>query len=189
MSAISSSSSGISALLQQSQQTSGPGFFGRAGFAKQRQSDFASALQSAGVDPSKVGDIQSQIDAAVQSVRQDGSTSTSGTDQRAAIKQAVDGVLQQNGVDVTKFDAALKAQHAGHAHRGGGAKKAGGDGDGDADDGGSAPSVGESQESGSTGAVTLNSQLADLLKSLANGTTQQSQFADLPAGSLVDVAA
>ena len=69
----------------------------------------------------------------------------------------------------------------------GGTKRSGGDGDGDADDGGSAPSVGESTESGQSGA--LSSQAASLLNALVSGRTQQSQVANLPTGSLLDVAA
>jgi hypothetical protein len=181
MSAISSSTSGISALLQQPQQTSGTGLFSKAGFAAQRQSEFASALQSAGVDSSKVGDIQSQIDAAIQSVRQNGGSS--GTDQRTAIKDAVDGVLQKNGVDVSKFDAALKAQHAGHAHRG---HKGGGGGDSDGDQDGSA-TIQSAGTTSSTG--TVDQKVTDLLKALADGTAQPGDAAGIPTGSLVDVAA
>lgn len=177
MSAISNVGSGsLPTLLQQLQQGGGPGSFNRADFQKQRQADFASALQSAGVDPSKIGDIQQQVDAAVQGVRQNGAPPT-GTDQRSAFKAAVDGVLEKNGVDVAKFESALKAQHAGHAHHGG--RKHGADGDS-----GGATSATDSPDA--SGPATLKSQLADLLKSLADGTAQKS---DVPAGSLVDVAA
>ena len=76
---------------------------------------FGSLLQQAGADPSKVSDIENQIHTAIQSARQSG-----GSDPRASIKQAVDKVLSDNGIDPAKFDAAAKSKkgkgHKRHGH-------------------------------------------------------------------------
>lgn len=186
MSAISNVGSGPQfSLLQQLRQRNGPGPSDRAEFQARRRADFGSALQAAGVDTSKVDDIMKQVDAAVQEAR---GSSAGGKPDRSAIRAAVDNVLKNNGVDVAKFHDAEKAQHAQHAHGAraakGAGKRAGGDGDGDADDGGSAPGVNESSETAQSGSVS--DRISILLKSLAAGTTQT---ADVPAGSLVDVAA
>ncbi|HWB18974.1 MAG TPA: Clp protease N-terminal domain-containing protein [Phycisphaerales bacterium] len=65
---------------------------------------FQSALESAGVDSSKIPDIMQQIDDAASKVR------SSGGD-RNAVKSAIDGVLNDNGVDVQAFRKALDAHH------------------------------------------------------------------------------
>lgn len=83
-----------------------------------------SVLQSLGVDSSKIPTIEQKMHDAAQAAVKDGS---SGQDQRANVKQALDTVLKNNGVDPTKFDAAMKAKmgkggksgkHHGH-HKGG----------------------------------------------------------------------
>jgi hypothetical protein len=175
MSALSSVTSSASyPLLQQLQQRNAPGSFNRADFQAQRTAEFGSALQAAGVDSSKIDDIQKQIQDAVQGARQNGAA---GTDNRAATKAAVEDVLKNNGVDVAKFEQSLKASHAKHGGR------AGGPPPGDA--GASKSSETESTDQ----TATLSSKLAELLKSLANGTSNQSQTDAIPAGSLVDVSA
>ena len=72
---------------------------------------FSQAAQAAGLDPSKVDDVKSQIQAAVQQAIQ----GSSGGDRRAAVENAVDGVLKDNGVDPTAFKKQLQA--AGRKHR------------------------------------------------------------------------
>jgi hypothetical protein len=82
-------------------------------------------LQAAGADPSKVSSIAQQIHDAIQGVRQGAGDDA---DKKAAVKQAVDKVLQDNGVDPAKFDAAAKAgkgrKHRGGHHKGGGQAQA-----------------------------------------------------------------
>ena len=76
--------------------------------------EVASALQSLGIDTTKAADIQKQIDAAVKAAQQNGASATSGSDPRAAIKDAIDGALKQNGIDPLKFEAAIRSQHKSH---------------------------------------------------------------------------
>ena len=83
----------------------------------------AEALKAVGItDPAKVQDLQSQIQAAIKDASKNGKPS------RQAIKDAVNGVLKQNGIDPTKFEAALQSQSAkargagGHHHHKGGDK-------------------------------------------------------------------
>jgi hypothetical protein len=74
-------------------------------FSAQMKSDFTAALKSAGVDESEIPTLLEKIQEAVAGV-----TSTeSSTDKGEAIKQAVQAVLKENGVDVDKFDAAMEA--------------------------------------------------------------------------------
>ena len=114
MSSISSIDSfqSINALLQ-NQNKNGVGAFGQG--ASPRSADFAAALQSLGVDPSKSSDIQSQIQQAVSQV-QSTDSNLSGADRQNAFRTAIENVLKNNGVDPTKFRSALQAQHAKHAH-------------------------------------------------------------------------
>jgi len=76
-----------------------------------------SVLQSMGVDSAKVPTIEKQMRDAAQSARQGG-----GQD-HAVVKQAIEGVLKNNGIDPAKFEAAMKSQagkgrkHHGH-HQG-----------------------------------------------------------------------
>jgi hypothetical protein len=112
-----------------------------------------------------VSDIESQIQTAVQNARSSGSGN--GND-RDAVKSAVDAVLQNNGVDLTKFQDAMKSAHASHRHGG----KHGKDGDGDADGGQTTPG--------------MSSTVTTSLNSLASGIQPS---ADAPAGTLLDMAA
>lgn len=86
--------------------------------AAQRKADLDSALQAAGADPTKLADLEQQIAEAVQKAREQ---SGSSTDPRTAIRDAINGVLTQNGLDPAKFDAQMKTLRAtGHRHRHGG---------------------------------------------------------------------
>src|SRR5262245_36103503 len=71
-----------------------------------------SVLQSMGVDPSKIPTIEKQMHDAAESARKGG-----GQD-HAAVKQAIEGVLKNNGIDPAQFEAAMKAgkgrKHHGH---------------------------------------------------------------------------
>jgi hypothetical protein len=74
-----------------------------------------SVLQSLGVDSAKIPAIEKQMHDASESARKGG-----GQD-HAAVRQAIEGVLKNNGIDPAKFDAAIKShrrgKHHGH-HRG-----------------------------------------------------------------------
>jgi len=93
---------------------------------EQKQQDLDAALKEVGVDPSKVPDIRSQIDAAVQAALKS-SSGTPGQD-RQAVAAAVDGVLKQNGIDPMKFRTEMKSLeknehgHKGHRHHRGAGK-------------------------------------------------------------------
>lgn len=106
MSDGSISSVGSNAQMQQARA------FRNAPDAEAMKARFDDAAQAAGADPSKVADLDGQITAAVDKARQ----ATPGD--RGAVRQAINNVLQQNGVDPTKFRSALEAsQPKGGAHR------------------------------------------------------------------------
>jgi hypothetical protein len=95
----------------------------KAAQGQRRDGGLDDLLQQAGVDPSQASTIGQQIHAAIQGVRD---SATPGSDDRAAIKQAVDKVLTDNGVDPAKLDAARAKnagkgrKHHGHHKHGGG---------------------------------------------------------------------
>jgi hypothetical protein len=93
-------------LSQLSQNQGASGSHRRHHDSKQFDSAFAAAAEAVGVDQSKVGDLQKQIDKAVADAKQNGS----GGDSRQAVGQAVDSVLKDNGIDPAKFHDAMKAQ-------------------------------------------------------------------------------
>jgi hypothetical protein len=89
------------------------------------KSNFEAAAKAAGVEASKIPDLENQVQDAVQGVLKNGSA---GGDQRQAVQNAIDGVLKNNGVDPAKFKSAMKSQgggRAGGAHRHHGAHKGG----------------------------------------------------------------
>jgi len=118
MSAISSIGSDPQALLAQRLQSLRVNQ-DSADRAAQRKTDLESALKAAGADPAKLPELEQQIQDAVEKARQNTGGST---DPRTAIQDAVNKVLSDNGLDPAKFDAQMKAQHAGgprhHRHRG-----------------------------------------------------------------------
>ena len=126
MSAISGVSSGAQLLLAQQLDRARAGQNAGDGAAKWKAA-FESALKNAGADPAKLSDLEQQIRDAVESARQNSSGSP---DQRSAVRDAVNNVLKQNGIDPAKFEAELKAHHTGghRHHRHGGAAESGGAG-------------------------------------------------------------
>lgn len=74
------------------------------------QKALATALQNSNVDASKIPDLQKQIQDAVQQAR------TSAQDP-ASVRQAIDSVLKQNGIDPTKFHAEMRKAMPRHGHR------------------------------------------------------------------------
>ncbi|MGH7241970.1 MAG: hypothetical protein ACREJD_00955 [Phycisphaerales bacterium] len=97
--------------------------------AQQRKAEFEQALLAGGADSSQVQTIQSQIQQAIADAVRSGGTTNSQRPNPSTIKDAVDGVLKANGIDVTKFSASLDASKAANgsqkAHRHGGHHKAG----------------------------------------------------------------
>ena len=92
---------------------------GQPGQAARMNQVFNTALQAMGVDSSKAASIIKQIQPAVQDAAK---SSDGSSDPRAAIQQAVDGVLKKNGIDPqqfkTQFQAAMKKLGGnGQAHR------------------------------------------------------------------------
>jgi hypothetical protein len=69
-------------------------------------------LKGAGVDPTKLPALEKQIQDAANTARQSATS-----DPRAAVKQAVDKVLEDNGVDPAKLQAGPKTKK-GKGHRG-----------------------------------------------------------------------
>jgi hypothetical protein len=150
---------------------------GRQGFGARLDA----AAQSAGLNSSQVTqlhtDIQDAVQAALQNAPGDGTN-------RAAVKNAIDTVLQKYGID----PAALRPQHAGGAHRHHGAGQAGSgqprQNDGDADD-----------ASTTSSASTASSTTSTSSSSSSTGTPQNATDAaiatllrGLPSGSLLDTA-
>jgi division protein CdvB (Snf7/Vps24/ESCRT-III family) len=78
----------------------GPG--GKEGF----DSKVTDALTAVGVDASKLDEVKSAIDSAIASMTQD---SEEGADSRDAIKETVNKVLDQYGIDKDAFDQQMRA--------------------------------------------------------------------------------
>ncbi len=73
---------------------------------EQRQEDLAAALKSVGVDDTTATDVLSQVQVAVDNLN---STSASGAANERSIRNAVAEVLEANGIDAQKIDAAIKS--------------------------------------------------------------------------------
>lgn len=78
--------------------------FGSGGAKK---AAFESAAVAAGADPAKLSAIEEQIEAAIKQAKKSG---RSADDPARAVRDAVDSVLEENGVDVKKFRNALRDQ-------------------------------------------------------------------------------
>jgi hypothetical protein len=72
----------------------------RSGIPPRLKEDFTSALKSAGVDDSKIPELLSQIEAAFNN-------SSDGTPED--IHNAINSILENNGVDVQKFEASIQS--------------------------------------------------------------------------------
>ena len=99
-SGLSGASPSISMLDLQKKMQERP--FDQAQFMAQ----FEAAAKSAGVDSSKLGDLERQVQEAVQNTLKAGGSG----DKRAAIRDAVDSVLKNNGIDPGRFRSALETQ-------------------------------------------------------------------------------
>jgi len=117
ISGVSSSISQLQALRQSDPQE------------QQRKADFENALLAGGADSTQLTTIQSQIQQAIADAVKNGGTTAGQRPDPSTIKNAVDGVLKANGIDVAKFSASLDASKAANggqkAHRHGGHHKAG----------------------------------------------------------------
>lgn len=61
------------------------------------------ALQAQGFDDETIAEIHAQVNDAVSQLKAQGSVT------RQSVKYTVDGILKQNGVDLTKFEAYMQA--------------------------------------------------------------------------------
>lgn len=90
---------------------------------QQRKAAFEQALLAGGADSSQVETIQSQIQQAIADAVKNGGATNGQRPDPSTIKNAVDGVLKANGIDVSKFQASIDASHKasgghhGHRHR------------------------------------------------------------------------
>lgn len=75
-----------------------------AGPPPQVQGRFHSLAESAGLDPSRLGDLKEQIRVAVDAVRGD-----DGSIERTAVKDALKGVLNDNGIDPAQLRSQLQS--------------------------------------------------------------------------------
>ena len=102
MSAIQSvGSPNLAALQQRLQQGGGPAPFERP--PPELQAQFRSFAESAGIDPSQLGDLQEQIRSAVDTVR-----GADGSIDPRDVKEAVSGVLNDNGIDPEQLRSQLQ---------------------------------------------------------------------------------
>lgn len=84
------------------------------GSKAQRHAEFNAAAQSLGLDQTKTDAIRKQIDDAIAAAQKGGAKPGA----RDTIKQAVDSVLKQNGIDPKAFHAALHKAHAANTRGG-----------------------------------------------------------------------
>lgn len=113
MSAISSSAGSSQLLYLQQLQKAQGGTQEPPDFQAEFKSRVEDAAKAVGVDPAKIPDLVKQIQDAVEQARS--SVGSSG-DPRSAIRDAVDGVLKQNGIDPAKFRSALEKSGRAHGH-------------------------------------------------------------------------
>ena len=82
----------------------GPGGMGGPGGGQDPSERISDALTAAGVDSSKIDEIESSIQDAISSAK-----STDGTDDRETVKTAVHSVLDKYGVDTDAFDKQMES--------------------------------------------------------------------------------
>jgi len=110
MSAISNvGSSSTLQILQQLSSRQSSGAQASCGFPQpsaEVKAQFESAAQRAGIDTAQFSELRGQIDTAIQSAVEglDGST-----DPQAAIESAINGVLEENGIDAEDFNSKLNS--------------------------------------------------------------------------------
>ncbi|GAA5508178.1 hypothetical protein [Novipirellula caenicola] len=86
-----------------------------------KQEALAAALTAVGVDDSTASSVLSQVEEAVEEVK---SSSASGSTSETAIRSAIDGVLEANGIDSEKVGEAIQGNRPPGPPRGGGRKAA-----------------------------------------------------------------
>ena len=122
---ISGSSSGLSLLQQllarQSETASSTtSLLGSGSTNKSSSNDFETnilnAAVAAGLSTDEVDTVQDEIKAAIAAAKKD---SGSSADQGAAVRNAIDGVLQKHGVDLEKFRSEMQSSMGGPGGAGG----------------------------------------------------------------------
>jgi hypothetical protein len=132
------------------------------------EAKFESAAKGAGFDVNQLKDLRSQIESAVQ----EAASGVTG-DPRSAVESAINGVLEDNGIDPAEFKDKMGAVF----------EKMGMPTPGSAGFGGGGYSAQGASINGNQ-----NELLSKLIASLS-GDSSGGLFANLPAGSLVDAAA
>jgi hypothetical protein len=134
------------------------------------EAKFESAAKDAGFDVGQLKDLRSQIETAVK----DASANSTSGDIKGDIESAINGVLEDNGIDPAEFKEKM----------GGVFEKMGMPKPGSAGFGG-----GGGYSAGGLSVNGNQSELLSKLLSLLGGDSSGSIFGNLPAGSLVDAAA
>ena len=144
------------------------------------------ALESQGITGSALTDLRAKIDDAVKQAKANGGDGS--TDGREAVKSAVDQVLKDNGVDVEKFQAALRPTRGGGP--GGPPPPKDSDG-GDADkDGDGASALTKTLQSKGVDPQQFYQSLSKAIsESDGNGVDLTSVFSQFQLGSSVDTVA
>lgn len=145
------------------------------------------ALESQGITGSALTDLRSKIDDAVKQAKANGGDGS--TDGREAVKSAVDQVLKDNGVDVEKFQAALRPTRGGGPGGPPTAKGSDGDGDGDNDGDGASALTKTLQSKGVDPEQFYQSLSKAISDSDGNSVDLTSVFSQFQLGSSVDTVA
>ncbi|HEY7032601.1 MAG TPA: hypothetical protein VH482_14765 [Thermomicrobiales bacterium] len=140
------------------------------------------ALESQGITGTALTDLRSKIDDAVKQAKANGDGSTDG---REAVKSAIDQVLKENGVDVDKFQAAMRPSHGGGP--GGPFPSNGSDGDGNDDGAGALTKT--LQSKGVDPQQFYQALSKAIAESDGNGVDLTSVFSQFQLGSSVDTVA
>ncbi len=141
-----------------------------------QQETLAAALKTVGVDDETATDVLSQVQVAVDSVKSDSSASAT----QSAIRSAVEGVLQANGIDPAEVGEAIQASRPTGGPQGSGRK--GGPGgppppprsdEGSSDEVGSVESALLSANVDEADVDELITQLVDAISELTSNETSQ----------------
>lgn len=135
-----------------------------------RESLIESAAAAAGIDPSVLSGLRGEIESAIQTAIQN---SDGTTNRRAAVKSAIDGVLQSHGIDAASLRSQLQSLLGAHGvHRGG-----------------HASAIGAAQTAPNSRANSLSALLAgqDDGDGDSDSLNVAATLQGLPAGSLVNV--
>jgi anti-sigma regulatory factor (Ser/Thr protein kinase) len=101
---VNSGSSQLALLQQLLKQQASESQSGSTSTSNPFRDQIASVLGQMGLDSSKISDLMTKIDSAVQTAMQNSSNST---DPRSAVASAINTVLENNGLDTTKFQTLM----------------------------------------------------------------------------------